>query len=1067
MKTTIKIRLLSFLALLFTVFNAGAVALWVGQSYTWDFSGSIMGSTYNMSVTSDGGYLSITGSGAYRTVTPTQYFSGTATVIAEWDYTLYYGDTKKHKRVTLTVSCNENPVTISPPSVTLSPGETYQLRYSHDYNNEYVGAANAYFSGGNSSFSVTSSGLITAIEPGSGYVNVFSKLSSSANAPYCTVTVREVEPTGASIRNVNILADESKALEVTVSPSNASVKSKQWYIKSGDDVVKISGQLLTGLKPGEATVYCMVNGSVRSNDAIITVSEPELTVKSTFPEKGATDISVFTVPSVTYSHSISEGAGFNSIALESGGKKVEGEVEITDKTIRFLPTKPLSPKTDYHLLISSDAIKNKWGSNAADNFTLSFKTGELEKATVTMTPVSGSFLTKDEAVTLTAFPTDATIYYTTDGSTPSTSSKVYTEPIKENDDFSLKAFAVCEGYENSEIAAGEYFKSQSEIVGYYPNEAEPIFNYAWVCPYLKLSGEVEKSNNFRRISLLDESGKTVPGKAFLSSYIIIFVPDEPLENCMTYTMDIPRDAVKTTNGETFKGFNWTFSTPVMPTDISMRGDESLFILSENGAVSYRGLCYSDATTNDGSYIYKDVDTLTSYAEDVEEIASGYTHNLLRKGSIVQGHGISLCSEGGTPESIEAIGAIKTLRAGFQTSAIIGEDNSLWMCGRNDFYQLADKTGSTSKSYIKVADQVSDVALGNGFTLYVDTDNVLWGVGRNHRGQLGDGTTQNKKEPVKIIDNVLKVFASASGFFSACITTDNTLLTWGDNSMGQLGREADKYSSVPARALDNVVYASLGEKHVLALTENYKVYSWGSNESGQIAKTGSKIEKPEIMAENIRTVDAGPCTSILLANSGKVTGWGKLTHNNFASGNGKASDYIVYEGLPCDSLKGVMIEPYRFEIEPESSFALVAVPIPSYADFDTMEWSSDNPEVAVVEGNGIIHSGSIGQANITVKLTDRFGVSKSAKIAVTCTENPDNSDTSNLNHIDINDWYAYSSDESIIIENARYGATYTIFSLQGLILGETIAYNDRVVFTLNQPGLYLVKSGSKVIKVICN
>lgn len=86
MKTTIKIRLLSFLALLFTVFNAGAVALWVGQSYTWDFSGSIMGSTYNMSVTSDGGYLSITGSGAYRTVTPTQYFSGTATVIAEWDY---------------------------------------------------------------------------------------------------------------------------------------------------------------------------------------------------------------------------------------------------------------------------------------------------------------------------------------------------------------------------------------------------------------------------------------------------------------------------------------------------------------------------------------------------------------------------------------------------------------------------------------------------------------------------------------------------------------------------------------------------------------------------------------------------------------------------------------------------------------------------------------------------------------------------------------------------------------------------------------------------------------------
>jgi len=1067
MKKIMKFRtLLIVLVFLLCGLNAKAISLWVGQSYTWDFSGAVMGSTYNMSVSSNGGYLSITGSGFYRTITPTQFFGGTVTVTAEWDYTMYYGDTLKHQKVTVTISCIENPVSIHPTSVTLSPGETYQLGYSHAYDNQYVGAANAYFSGGNSSFSVTSSGLITAKSPGSGYVNVYSKVSNAANAPYCHVTVKDVEPTGATISDISVLADQSTDLKVNVTPSNASVKSKQWYVKTGSDIVSISGQKLTGLKPGTATIYCMVNGSVRSNDAKVTVTEPKLTNVSTIPDNNASDVSVFVSPSATYSHSLYKGNDYDAISLTENGARIEGEVEMTDKTIRFLPTKPLKAHTTYTLSIPRNAVKNKWGSSAQSDVSLSFSTGSLEKATVIMTPVSGSFLTKDERVTITASPSDAQIYFTMDGSNPTLSSQEYTQPIKSDNDFTIKAFAVREGYEDSEVVTAQYYKSQSEILSYYPNDTDPLFNYSWVAPYLKLSGPVEKSNNFRRISLTDDSGNEVEGGAYITNNMVVFVPEGSLNNCTKYTLDIPRDALKTTNGEVFKGFAWSFTTPTLPTDVAMQGDASVFVLSENGVLKTRGLEYLTTNTANGGFTYKDYDTLSNLLTGVNGISGGYTHKMVHSGSSAAGYGFSLCSETGTTSNIASIGSVKLVKAGFQTSAIISEDNALWMCGRNDFYQLGDSTGTTATQFIKIADNIIDVALGNGFTLYVDSDNVLWGVGRNHLGQLGDGTRINRKVPVKIMDGVSKVFVSATGFFSACITTDDKLLTWGDNSVSQLGREADKYSSTPGTVLDNVIFASLGGSHALAIKENCNLYAWGSNAHGQIAKTGGQINKPTLIAENVMSVCAGPNTTLILKNSGKVTGWGLKTHNNFGNGEGNASEYVVHEGNAFAPLQSVSIEPYKFEVLPESSFALVAIPNPLASDFETVDWISDHPDVASIDGNGVIRTGAIGEAIITVKLTDRFGNYKTAEATIICTENPDNTGVQNA-YVDSSDWYAYSSDNNVIIGNAHEGSIYTVYNVQGMIIGRIMAESSKIEIPVNQSGVYVVRSGSKAVKVICD
>lgn len=73
--------------------------------------------------------------------------------------------------------------------------------------------------------------------------------------------------------------------------------------------------------------------------------------------------------------------------------------------------------------------------------------------TITFTPMSGG---STATVTLSSTPSDATIYYTTDGSYPTTSSTAYSGPFTVNSGQTVNAIAVKEGYRDSEEAIATY-----------------------------------------------------------------------------------------------------------------------------------------------------------------------------------------------------------------------------------------------------------------------------------------------------------------------------------------------------------------------------------------------------------------------------------------------------------------------------------------------------------------------------------------------------------------------------------------------------------------------------------
>jgi hypothetical protein len=99
------------------------------------------------------------------------------------------------------------------------------------------------------------------------------------------------------------------------------------------------------------------------------------------------------------------------------------------------------------------------GLTATQNIqTWSFVSGAQQQATAIapiFSPAAGSY-TASQSVTLSTPTPGASMHYTTDGSTPSASSTLYSRAITVSAPETIKALAVASGYSNSSVSAGTY-----------------------------------------------------------------------------------------------------------------------------------------------------------------------------------------------------------------------------------------------------------------------------------------------------------------------------------------------------------------------------------------------------------------------------------------------------------------------------------------------------------------------------------------------------------------------------------------------------------------------------------
>lgn len=926
---------------------------------------------------------------------------------------------------------DNSTVSVEPTNTTLSSGESIRLTASASslYSGKYS------WSSTNSNIAdIRGSGqsvTLYANYPGSTRIKVTLDNGKYAEC-YVTVLSVAVSTANVSPASVNINIDEQKTLSLSVDPSNAAINSKSWFSSNPAVATINSSGIVIGKSVGEADVYCVVNGYITSNSCNISVSKPNFTLSSSSPSNNENGQSVFVNPSFTFCRTIYQGDSYSNITLNNiEGETVQGLCSISGSTLTFSPSKPLDANTTYTLTIPANAIKDKYDSYNTI-IAQCFTTGSLEKLMLKAS-TTGNFLSKGDTIALTASNNAAKIYYTLDGSTPTSDSKLYSGAIIFDDDFKLRAVAIGEGYESSKIFSADYYLTNIAVTSRYPETNEWLFIYKDVNPSITFSNRIVAGDNIDKITVAKNGEKNLAGEFIVADSTIFYIPEEPLELGCLYKFTIPENSVVTGLGEPNDSITWIFSTGDYVTSIAM-GNELSAAIKTNGSLLTWGEIYKTGNNADGSYTNEQqLEPSIFINADVEAVSTGYTHNaIIKNDNSLWMWGRQYCGEFGNNSTIGSATPIrimtdvKSISCGGQTSAIIKTDKSLWMVGRNDFGQIGDSTIIARKTPVKVLDDVQSASAGWCATYALKTDGALYSWGRNHKGQLGDGSFEDQCEPKEIMNNVAIVSTSTTeSNVALAIKNDGSLWMWGDGN------------ATPTKKMEDVSSVAVGIGYAEAVKTDGTLVTIAENSTTEV-NTG------------ISDVSSDGSATLLLKKDGSV--W---------SGASNALLQKMVEGRSFSEAVGVSLNRKSKKMSIHTKSVLVAKPIELNADYTSLEWSSSNNEIVAVTQRGVLTALAPGEAIISVTLKDKNLKTFSATCNVVVTDPTGLSNVSSGQST----LCAWAYRNLLYIKGATIGQVISIYDSKGTTINRLEPESNQVTIPLPASGVYILKSGKILIKVL--
>lgn len=265
-------------------------------------------------------------------------------------------------------------------------------------------------------------------------------------------------------------------------------------------------------------------------------------------------------------------------------------------------------------------------------------------------------------------------------------------------------------------------------------------------------------------------------------------------------------------------------------------------------------------------------------------------------------------------------------ASYGYGLLIKEDGSLWGWGDGLFTGVYD-TGYGSVRPIfggllpeKITDNVVYIEGGASHYFVVKSDGSLWAYGSNEQGKLGIGVDlEYYARPQKIMDNVK--MASASYNNGAAVKNDGSLWVWGSDLyhvLGEIGLArygSTQYCNTPEKLMDDVSAVSLGLYHILVLKNDGSVWSWGTNEGGELGdgKTTNYRTQAYKVMDGAVEIYAGNQSSCAVKNDGSLWVWGSNINCQMGIGTQNTdyvvqdTDYVVKPRKLMDNVKMARIE----------------------------------------------------------------------------------------------------------------------------------------------------------------
>jgi hypothetical protein len=330
------------------------------------------------------------------------------------------------------------PATVGDASNISCTGASFAVSNSANRNNYIVYTT---------SNTATPSGTWSSPRNGNGSITISSLTKNTTYYYWCASEVASGHYVYTDKKNFTTANNFDLNLTLSDGKGNTASAPSYTCIASGTSVTltasPASGYVVSG--------WTVLDGNL---DDITPTSTTATTFTFNMPTSNVTAEAIFQQQVVAPSFSPAAGTYGSAQNVTISTTTPNATIYYTIGTNPAAPTTGSTPYTSAISVSSNQTIKAIAVKDGMANSAVSTAAYTIKCATPEISLTAGTY-TGAQTVTISG-PTGATIYYTTNGSAPTTNSSVYSEALTVSSSQTIKAIAVKDGMANSEVASATY-----------------------------------------------------------------------------------------------------------------------------------------------------------------------------------------------------------------------------------------------------------------------------------------------------------------------------------------------------------------------------------------------------------------------------------------------------------------------------------------------------------------------------------------------------------------------------------------------------------------------------------